>query len=262
MFSKNVNTAVDCFRPLVKKLKIRTTTGHDQPVHFIEVPELDFLGQINWTLALVQEKTEHSSSGRLITRYRKEHDCIQSIIYLDKTLFYDTLPSQRKRKIVALHEFCHFAACVYAYIADKNKFIRKIEERRNTEMDYICDPGVSVLCRMLDESEKDTDIDETINTFQHSQHVHFFLGIEEIEISYTDLFLNLLFSRGAFEEFFDLEKQKEFFNLWRSDHRSDAISLYNVTVQKAAEEKWVPEKFARNQALEWLKDYIRNPMMI
>jgi hypothetical protein len=247
-------------RPLVKKLKIRTTTGHDQPVHLIEVPELDFLGQINWTLALVQEKTHDSSSGRLITRYRKEHDCIQSIIYLDKTLFYDTLASNRKRKVVTLHEFCHFAACIYAYLADKSKFIKTIEEKRNTAIDYICDPDVSLLCRMLDESEKDTDIDETINTFQHSQHTHFFLGIEAIEISYTDLFLNLLFSKGAFEEFFDLEKQREFFKLWCSDRRSDALHLYSTTIQEAAKGKWVSEKFAKNQALEWLKDYIRNPI--
>lgn len=147
-------------------------------------------------------------------------------------------------------------------IVDKNKFIKIIEEKRNAEMGYICDPDVGLLYRMLDESEKDIDTDETINTFQHSQHAHFFLGIEEIEISYTDLFLNLLFSRGAFEEFFDLEKQKEFFNLWRSNHRSDALSLYNATIQEAAKEKWVPEKFAKTQALEWLKDYIRNPMMI
>ncbi|MDR2210796.1 MAG: hypothetical protein LBO65_04920, partial [Spirochaetaceae bacterium] len=61
------------------------------PICLIEVPELDFLGQIIWTLALK----------------------------------HDTRVSNKKREIVALHEFCHFAACIYAYIADKDKFIRK-----------------------------------------------------------------------------------------------------------------------------------------
>jgi hypothetical protein len=72
----------------------------------------------------------------------------------------------------------------------------------------------------------------------------------------------LLFSRGAFEEFFNFEKQKEFFNLWRTEKRSEAIGLYNTIIQEAATEKWVPEKFARDQAFEWLPKYIRNPMMI
>ncbi|MDR2111080.1 MAG: hypothetical protein LBP32_07215 [Spirochaetaceae bacterium] len=260
MFFSDVDTAVNCFRPLVKKLKIRTTGGYEPSTCLIEVPELDFLGPVNWTLALVREKTTDSSCGRLITRYRKEHDCIQSIIYLDETLFFNTDISRGKRKIVALHEFCHFAACVYAYMADKEKFIKMIAERRNHKIGDIFNADVSTLYRLLNESEKDSEADKTINTFQHSQHAHFFLGVEAIGISYTDLFLNLLFSRGAFEEFFDLEKQREFFTLLRANKRTEAMNLYRNTAHAAAVEKWIPEKFALEQAREWLREYLRNPI--
>jgi hypothetical protein len=133
MFSTDVNTAVDCFRPLLKRLNIRNDSRKDmRPTCLIEVPELDFLGQVNWTLAIIREKVTDSSCGRLITRYRAEHNCIQSIIYLDETLYYDTPIARKKRRIVAVHEFCHFAASVYAYMTDKNNCIKAIEEKRES----------------------------------------------------------------------------------------------------------------------------------
>jgi hypothetical protein len=263
MFSNDVNTAVDCFRPLLKRLNIKNDVrANIRPTCLIEVPELDFLGQVNWTLATIREKATDSSCGRLITRYRTEHNCIQSIIYLDETLYCDTPIARKKRRIVAVHEFCHFAASVYAYMTDKNKFIKAISEKRDNKVGDIWNEDVSFLYRLLNESEKNSDTNETINTFQHSQHAHFFLGMEDIGISYTDLYLNLLFSRGAFEEFFDFERQKQFFSLWLSDKRQNALELYDKTIIEAAAQKWVPEQFAISQAHEWLADYIRKPIKL
>jgi hypothetical protein len=258
MFTKRVDSAVDCFRPLLKKLKIREDPTGKRPIALIEVPELDFLG-LPWTLTIIKEKNNDSSLGKLVTRYRAHHDNIQSIIFLDNTLYYDSPISHVKRRIVAVHEFCHFIACIYAYTADKDKFLEIIKNRRDANVGDIWNPDVQILYKLLTESRNDTE--KTLNGFEHTQHTHFYMGVENILISYTELFLNLLFSRGAFEEFFDLEKQKQFFNLWRSEKRSDALQLYDTTIGEAAAEKWVPLEFARSQAMEWLKSYIRNPIM-
>jgi hypothetical protein len=86
------------------------------------------------------------------------------------------------------------------------------------------------------------------------------MGIEKIDISYTDLYLNLLFSKGAFEEFFDIDNQKKFYQLWKGNKRQEAIDLYYSLAKKAAEAKWVPEQFALDQTDGWIKNYIQNPL--
>jgi len=86
------------------------------------------------------------------------------------------------------------------------------------------------------------------------------MGLEKIDISYTDLYLNLLFSKGAFEEFFDIDNQKIFYQLWKGDKRQEAIDLYYRLAKEAAIAKWVPEQFALDQADGWIKDYIQYPL--
>jgi len=68
-FYDDVGTAVDCFRPLIKKLAIRTDVDFERTVHLMEVPELDFLGLENWSIVLMREKLPNSQlCGRLVTR--------------------------------------------------------------------------------------------------------------------------------------------------------------------------------------------------
>jgi hypothetical protein len=260
VFFKNVDTAVDCLRPVLKGLDIRKAFDFEKTIRLIGIPELDFLNLENWTLAVIREKSPDKQCGRLVTRYRKQQDLFQCIIYLDDTLFLETEPSRMKRKIVAVHEFTHFAACIYAYSRDKSQFITTLEQRLDSAIDEIFNPEVTVLYHLL--KDKKPQESETLDTFKHIQHAHFQLGLEKIELSYTDLYLNLLFSRGAFEEFFELDKQKQFYHLWRDNERQQALDLYHDLVKQAAREKWIPEQFASDQADEWIKGYIQNPIQV
>jgi hypothetical protein len=143
-FYEDVNTAVDCFRPLVKKLSVRENIDRERTIRLIEIPELDFLGLENWTIVLMKENISNSQlCGRLVTRYRKQQNLFQYYIYLNEPLFYDTEPAKIKRKIVFIHEFTHFAACVYAYSANKDHFIKSLEHRLNNTIDEIFNPDVT-----------------------------------------------------------------------------------------------------------------------
>jgi hypothetical protein len=257
-FCSNINTAVDCFRPLIKKLSVRKDIDFDKTVLLSEIPELDFLGLVNWSIALIRENVPHSQlCGRLVTRYRKQQNLFQSFIFLNEPLFYDTEPARMKRKIVFIHEFTHFAACIYTmYTTNKDIFINSLEHKFNDAIDEIFNPDVSALYHLLkEEVSKEDDI------FKHIQHTHFKIGPEKIRLSYTDLYLDLLFSEGTFEEFFDIDNQKEFYQLWKSNKRSEAVELYRNLVKEAAKTKWVPEKFALDQAQRWMLNYIQNPLI-
>ena len=259
-FYSIVDTAVDCLRPLVKKLAIRENFDFERTVHLIEIPELDFLNLDNWSIILMREKLPNSQPcGRLVTRYRKEQDLFQYIIYLDETLFNNTEPSRMKRKIVFIHEFTHFAARIYAFSTNKEKYVNSLEQRLDTTIDEIFNPDVSTLYHLL--KDKESRAVDPYNTFKHSQHAHFYLGQEKIDLSYTDLYLNLLFSKGAFEEFFDMDNQKKFYQLWKNNKRTEAIDLYFNLTKEAAKVKWVPEQFAVDQTDSWLIDYIKKPLI-
>jgi len=83
---------------------------------------LDFLGLENWTKSLIRENLPGSKLlGRLVTRYRKQQNLFQHIIYLNEPLLYDTESAKEKRKIVFIHEFTHFTARIYAYSTNKDK---------------------------------------------------------------------------------------------------------------------------------------------
>jgi len=251
---------VDCFRPLAKKLAVREDIEFERTVPLIEIPELDFLGLENWSIVLMKEKVPNSQlMGRLVSRYRKPQNLFQHIIYLNEPLFYDTDIAKVKRKIVFIHEFTHFAARIYAYSTNRDKYIDSLKPRLDTTIEEIFNPDVSTLYRLL--KDKESKDEDPYNTFRHSQHTHFYMKLEKIDISYTDLYLNLLFSKGAFEEFFDINNQKRFYQLWKSNKRQEAIDLYDSLAKKAAKAKWVPEQFALDQADSWIKDYIQNPLL-
>jgi hypothetical protein len=262
----DVDTAVKCFRPLLKKLAIKKDFKDKRIIYLMEVlkqndiPELKSLGLENWSITLIKEKPKDAKAyGRLVTRYRKEQDFFQYIIYLNEDLFFNSKAARKKRKIVFTHEFTHFAAHVYAFSTDKVKYIDNLGKKFENTMGEIFDPEVSELFHLLENKEmKDVD---SYYTFKDSQHTHFYMNIEKIDISYTELYYNLLFSKEDFEEYFNPENKEKFYQLCKDGKHEAAMDLYHDLVKKAAETEWIPEQFAINQADNWIINYIKkNPL--
>jgi len=248
---QDVDAAVDYLRPLLKKLCIRENFRGEKDVYTAEIPELDFLNLGNCKITVIRERLPNATlCGQLIVRYRPEHNLLQFIIYLNEHLFFNEDAAKKNRKIVAVHEFNHIAAHLFAYSTDKDKYFSTLKHRFNNTIDEIHKTDVTSLRNYLDDKSF-----EELDVHSQIHHTHFALGPEIIEISYTDLYYNLLFSKGAFEEYFDLKNQRKFFSLWEKNDRGEAVKMYRRLVIEAAEEKWVPKQFALDQAFEWLIKY-------
>jgi len=258
-FSKDVGTAVDCFRPLLKRLRVKEDIelNSDRTVYFMEIRELDFLNLDRWSIVLTREKVP-DLCGRLIARHIEPQDLFQYHVFLNDHLFYDTPPANEKRRIVIAHEFTHIAANIYAYSEDPSLFLAASEKKLNEALDDIGNEEVSLMYRLL--RNKGSAEAGEFGMLKTNKHSHYFVGPEKIGFSYTDLFLNLLFSKGAFEEYFNLQKQKEFHNLWRNGQQEKALDLYHKTAEEAAAGEWVSKPFARDQVDGWLKKYIQTPI--
>ena len=172
-FSKDVGTAVDCFRPLLKKLRVKEDIepGNERAVYFMEVPELDFLNLDRWTIVLKREKLP-DLCGRLITRYIEPQDIFQHVVFLNDHLFYDTLPARMKRRMVIVHEFTHIAANIYAYSENPDLFFNAIKGKVNEVIDDLGNDDVSLMYKIL--RGKDSGGEDDYRTLKINRHSHFF----------------------------------------------------------------------------------------
>lgn len=255
MIVKDIDAVVDYLHPLLKKLNIQDSFRGEKDVYAIEIPALDFLNLDNCKITVIRERLPNPTlCGQLLVRYRPEHDLLQFMVYLNEHLFFNEDIPRKNRRIVAVHEFTHIAAHLFAYSADKDKYFSTLEHRLNNTIDDIHKTDVSSLRNYLDEKNyEELDVHRNIN------HAHFALGPEIMEISYTDLYYNLMFSKKDFKEHFDLKNQKKFFRLWEKNERKEAVKMYRHLVIEAAEKKWVSTRFALDQAFEWLIKYTQNP---
>jgi hypothetical protein len=58
-----------------------------------------------------------------------------------------------------------------------------------------------------------------------------------------------------FDEYFSQQDKKKFIGLLQSENAQDALDFYFGIAKGIASEKWLPENFAKNQAIDILMKY-------
>ena len=81
------------------------------------------------------------------------------------------------------------------------------------------------------------------------------MDCEDLDLSYTDLFKNFLLSRRLFDEYFCKEDKIKFSALLKNGKTQEAIDLYISIAQTISKDKWLPQKFAINQAIDILMKF-------
>jgi acyl carrier protein phosphodiesterase len=246
----NLEHAVDCFRPVLQRLRIRDGASIGVPVFLASFPHLWPLNNIDkWVITVLKTKLV-DSKAKFLSQYHKNTGIMECYIILDDVFFVDAKVPNEIRKAVAVHEFCHFLALIYAGASTTEEVLQnRLRERLSKVVDVLTNEQVLKLYQLLN---KVRPLADDFSAFEQTKDEHFRLDCEDLDLSYTDLFKNFLLSRRMFDEYFSNEDKVKFFNLLSDGETEEAFDLYINIAKKIAEEKWLPENFAKNQAVDIL----------
>jgi len=254
-YNTDLEQAVTCFRPILQRLKIRQGVT-DHPVFLSLFPHLWNLNKnCKWIITLLKTKMPEDCRAKFISQYHSEAKIMECYIILSDIFFVDAKVPNEIRKAVVVHEFCHFLALIYASASTSEEILQeRLKERLAKVIDELTNDQVLKLYQLLN---KVRPLNETDNfsTFEQTRDDHFRLNCENLDLSYTDLFKNLLLSRQMIREFFGKEEISRFYEFLQNDNAQEAINMYIDIVKNIAKEKWLPENFSINQSIDILIKY-------
>jgi hypothetical protein len=178
---------------------------------------------------------------------------MECYIILDDVFFVTAKVPNEIRKAVAVHEFCHFLALIYASISTtEENLAERLKERLSKVIDDLTNEQVLKLYQLLNRIRPFSD---DFSAFEQTRDDHFRLNCETLDLSYSDLFKNFLLSRQLFDEFFLKKERERFILLIKNDKIEDAYNMYIEIAKRVAKEKWLTEEFAINQAIDILTKF-------
>jgi hypothetical protein len=246
------------FRPVLQRLSVRQESAIGTPVFLSSFPHLWNLDNNGkWVITLLKANLGESKA-KFMSQYHKKTGIMECYIILDTAFFIEAKVPNEIRKAVAVHEFCHFLALIYASIsATEKNLAQRLKERLSKTIDELTNDQVLKLYQMLNKIRPFSD---DFSFFEQTKDDHFRLNCENLDLSYSDLFKNFLLSHQMFEEFFEKQERKKFFSLLKSGNTGDALNVYLKVTKTIAKEKWLSEKFAINQAIDILMKFYLNEL--
>jgi hypothetical protein len=198
------------------------------------------------------------SKAKFMSQYHKMTGIMECYIILDTVCFTEAKVPNEIRKAVAVHEFCHFLALIYASISTTEKNLtQRLRERLSKIIDDLTSDQVLKLYQLLNKIRL---FDDDFSFFEQTKDDHFRLNCEDLDLSYSDLFKNFLLSRQMFDEFFSKENRENFSSLLKNGRTQEALDIYIEIAKRIAREKWLPEQFAINQAIDILMKFYLNEL--
>ena len=257
--SNNLEHAVVCFRPVLQRLRIRDRDSVGVPVFLSSFPQLWNLNNISKSVITILKAKMVGSKAKFISQYHKSTGIMECYIILDEVFFLEAQVPKEIRKAVAVHEFCHFLALIYASISTTEEILQqRLKERLSRIVDVLTNEQVLKMYQLLNEVRI---FEDEFSAFEQTKDDHFRLNCEDLDLSYTELFKNFLLSKWMFDEYFLNEGRDKFYNLFKNGKTEEALDLYISTARLIAKKKWLPEKFAINQAIDILMNFYLNELM-
>jgi len=255
----DIEKALAVFRPVLQELNMRDSSLIGTPVLLASplFPNLRKAKNIRkWILVILKTNLHDGSRAKFLSQYDKSTGIMKSYIIIDQILYVETKVPHITRKLVVVHEFCHFLSQVYACLSvSDNVFQEILKNRLSKIVDVLTNEQAFKLYQLVNKYKQ---IGKNIASLEETKDDHFRLYCEDLELSYTDLFKNFLLSRELFDEYFNNNDRQSFFILLRSGRTQEALDLYISIATRIAEEKWLAEEFAVNQAIDILMDFYIN----
>ncbi|MDR2543126.1 MAG: hypothetical protein LBC80_06735 [Treponema sp.] len=259
-FISELGYAIDTFRPVLKYLQIKKgVDGFACLSYFPNLRKIDSIKE--WEIVLLITDLKHNLKSNdnpiahLLFKAKKNNkNFIRCYIVMDKIYFIknENLKVNKETRItIFVHEFMHFLSYIYARINNRKFFFEILYKRLSEKIDNLNNKQILELQQFLDKLKP---IDDFTNS-KYTDDNHFRLGKEDTLLNYSDLYRNFLLSRQLFDEYFNKHDKDKFSSLWQKEEYGEAIGLYKNIAKQIAQEEWLTENFAINQAFSILKEY-------
>jgi len=258
-FIDDFECAIDCFRPIIKCLRIKENVTHE-PVClscFGHVKEVDCIK--NWDVVVIKadfnECVNASRAMFVLQEKDRSKNIFRCFIIIHKIYFSnnENLKVINETKVtIFMHEFMHFLSHVYARVNNSPKmFFEMLNKRLQEKIDILNNKDVLELYKFFNNIKLTDDFDDS----EYTEDQHFRLGKEDTILNYSDLYRNFLLSHQLFDEYFNQNDKDNFRDLWKRQEYGEAIDLYKNIAKNIAKEEWITENFAIHQAFRILNDY-------
>jgi len=262
-FTYDLESAVDCFFPVLDYLQIKEDISDDPTSaclsYFEDLKEIDTINK--WEIIILKADLKadfknNDGTAKFILKYSDpelKDSILKCFIVIDK-IFYtqneNCKVAHETKRIIAVHEFVHFLSVVFLRLHNPRTIFLKILTERLSEKINIYLKDTLELYKFFNEIRPIDDF----NSDQTSDK-HFRLEKYDPPLNYSELCRNLMLPYKLFDKHFPKEEKEEFSRLWKEQKYGDANEFYKSIARRVAQEELITEKFAIYQAFELLKNY-------
>jgi len=267
-FRRDEDRAVKAFRPVLRSLHLREPSEQKR-IRLVKFRALSLLDLDDWSICVVQTPlAKYGMKGAFVLRHISPDPNDQSkscgymgYIFIERELYEQLevstdadLKQQRliDIKLIGVHEFVHFLACIYAITSvsleeARKRMYKRVQERLQDRVD---EKTVREIREALD-GGKPFDMNPRFN----DGHYRITAGnLPENFLDYGRLYRVLLFSRELFEEeFLTEEKLEEIL----SNGATEAEQKREIGrgAAEVAERKSVQVRHALHRLSRWIAQY-------
>ncbi|MEE0886771.1 MAG: hypothetical protein UIB61_07685 [Treponema sp.] len=242
--NRNVEWAVETFRPLLKDLHLQNVSK-DSPtiIKTADFRNLIVKGMGRCIIAVQRQVISDGQSGYCTFIYNKEYNLYILSIVIDENLFNnDSLDSRTKRKALGIHEFVHCVAILMSISllgTGPNPLIERLKSILNEKLTVTTSDDFTQLFKALGTIAENND-SQNISLFSDK---HFRTGFEDFPDDYADLYLNFLFSYKLLKEIINFERMETFKNLLLAKDSKRLVSFLNDIFNEIVENKALDRNF-------------------
>lgn len=245
--NRNVEWAVETFRPLLKALKLQYIGTKPTYVKAADFRNLIVKGMGRCIIAVQRQKIADGQKGYCVFIHNKELDLYILSIVIDESLFSDDSHDNRvQRKALGIHEFVHCVAIMMSVSllgTGPNPLIERLKQILSEKLTVTTSEDFTALLQALGSIATDSEPPK-ISMFNDK---HFRTTFEDFPDDYADLYLNFLFSYKLLREIIDDEKIETFKQLIIAKESVRLAQFLNDILTELIEVKALEKEFVRQR---------------
>lgn len=250
--NRNVEWAVETFRPLLQALKFQYVGTKPTVVKTSDFRNLIVKGMGRCLIAVQRQKISDGQKGYCVFIHNEEEDIyILSIVVDDKFFSDDSHENRVQRKALGIHEFVHCVAIMMSVSllgTGPNPLIDRLKQILSEKLSVTTSEDFTALLQALGAISSDAEPPK-ISMFNDK---HFRTTFEDFPDDYADLYLNFLFSYKLLREIIDEERLETFKQLIIAKDSERLAHFFNDIISEIVDVKALEREFVFQRLLSFL----------